>query len=223
MSEEILQAHTVQIPLKLHDDTKSLVTRFAEALAAKLRAAEVKYGYSAHWQTDGWLDECREKLEDHLRKGDPRDVAAYCAFLWHHNEPTYCETDQHTFEAKKRAREADAEIAQLRQRIHELESEAGAMRAGFQDLIKSVEANGGLVGYHSVILDRARQALQATTGAKVAAVVEAARELVAVDHLREGRQFEQPKTVGEASWVWRTCRNSASLKDALAALDKEGE
>ncbi|KGX96474.1 hypothetical protein Y023_5062 [Burkholderia pseudomallei A79D] len=62
--------------------------RFTRALANKLLAAQRKYGYSDNWMRDGWADECRAELMRHIQKGDPRDVAAYCAFLWHHNEST---------------------------------------------------------------------------------------------------------------------------------------
>ena len=80
----------IVIPDSLHGDTQSLVVRFAEALAAKLHKAELKYGYSGDWQKREWIDsgECREKLRHHIDKGDPRDVAAYCAFLWHHGAST---------------------------------------------------------------------------------------------------------------------------------------
>lgn len=73
---------------ELHPLTTNLVVRFARALAAKLAAAEVKYGYSDGWRGTAWMDECRAKLMEHIGKGDPRDVAAYCAFLWHHGEST---------------------------------------------------------------------------------------------------------------------------------------
>lgn len=68
--------------------TADLVDRFAASLKEKLAAAEKKYGYSDHWAKPDWLDECRAKLLEHVAKGDPRDVAAYCAFLWHHGEST---------------------------------------------------------------------------------------------------------------------------------------
>lgn len=77
-----------KMPDSLHPETKSLVRRFASALAEKLAAAEKKYGYSDGWQDDDWMHTCRQKLAEHLEKGDPRDVAAYCAFLWHHGEST---------------------------------------------------------------------------------------------------------------------------------------
>lgn len=83
-----MSALTIFIPDELHHDTAALVGGFATALAEKLRAAEVKYGYSNLWADKGWMDECRAKLIQHVHKGDPRDVAAYCAFLWHHNERT---------------------------------------------------------------------------------------------------------------------------------------
>ncbi len=72
----------------LHPRTADLVLRFSYALAGKLAAAEKKYGYSDGWAESDWLDECREKLMEHIEKGDPRDVAAYCAFLWHHGAST---------------------------------------------------------------------------------------------------------------------------------------
>jgi len=72
----------------LHPATRDLVDRFARALAEKLAAAEKKYGYSDGWADPDWLDECRQHLTEHVAKGDLRDVAAYCAFLWHHGAST---------------------------------------------------------------------------------------------------------------------------------------
>jgi hypothetical protein len=66
----------------LHPATADLVQRFATALAAKLRAAEVKYGYSTGWRDDAWQEECRAGLMKHVMKGDPLDVAAFAAFCW---------------------------------------------------------------------------------------------------------------------------------------------
>lgn len=99
MAAELLAASSVEqpaaapideptIPAELHHDTAKLVRRFARALANKLLAAQRKYGYSDNWMRDDWADECRAELMRHIHKGDPRDVAAYCAFLWHHNEST---------------------------------------------------------------------------------------------------------------------------------------
>ena len=73
---------------QIHPATTDLVHRFAAALREKLAAAEQKYGYSDNWRADDWLDECRAQLAAHVAKGDPRDVAAYCAFLWHHGAST---------------------------------------------------------------------------------------------------------------------------------------
>lgn len=80
--------YPVHVPTELHPATARLVARFAEALSEKLAAAEKKYGYSDGWADADWMDECRAKLLEHIQKGDPRDVAAYCAFLWHHGECT---------------------------------------------------------------------------------------------------------------------------------------
>lgn len=68
--------------------TDDLVDRFAAALKAKLNAAEKKYGWNDGWLSDDWEDVCQMRLADHIEKGDPRDVAAYCAFMWHHGWKT---------------------------------------------------------------------------------------------------------------------------------------
>jgi hypothetical protein len=81
-----------ELPIKvsdeLHPDTAKLVRRFARALANKLLASQRKYGYGASWTADDWQDKCRADLMNHIAKGDPRDVAAYCAFMWHHDWST---------------------------------------------------------------------------------------------------------------------------------------
>lgn len=68
-------------PCRAVDD---LVDRFAAALKEKLHAAEAKYGHGDAWKRDDWRDDLVHALCDHVAKGDPRDVAAYCAFAWHH-------------------------------------------------------------------------------------------------------------------------------------------
>ena len=85
---ELAEVGTLVLPSNLHEDTKMLVTDFAEDLALKLKKSEDKYGYSNQWMEATWMDECRQSLHEHIAKGDPRDVAAYCAFLWYHREPT---------------------------------------------------------------------------------------------------------------------------------------
>jgi hypothetical protein len=72
----------------LNPHTKNLVVRFARAMAKKLLAAEQKYGYTDGWRSPDWMDECRAKLLEHIAKGDPVDVANYCAFLWFHGAST---------------------------------------------------------------------------------------------------------------------------------------
>lgn len=73
---------------ELHPDTAKLIRRFARALGNKLLAAQRKYGYGNSWLDDDWQNKCREELLRHITKGDPRDVAAYCAFMWHHDWST---------------------------------------------------------------------------------------------------------------------------------------
>ena len=72
----------------LHPATADLVDRFAAELKSKLAKAEAKYGYLDDWSKPDWKDDLIESLAEHVQKGDPRDVAAYCAFAWHHGWST---------------------------------------------------------------------------------------------------------------------------------------
>lgn len=63
------------------------VARFADAVREKLAAAERKYGWRDAWRTTD-AGELRADLRRHIEKGDPRDVAAYCLFLWARGEST---------------------------------------------------------------------------------------------------------------------------------------
>ncbi|EJJ3922639.1 hypothetical protein NI479_004792, partial [Salmonella enterica] len=36
----------------------------------------------------GWSTQCQAHFHQHIAKGDPRDVAAYCAFMWYHGWKT---------------------------------------------------------------------------------------------------------------------------------------
>lgn len=76
------------MPAELHPDTQNLVADFCTALAEKLYKAQLKYGYDADWKQDGWATQCQSHFHQHIAKGDPRDVAAYCAFMWYHGWKT---------------------------------------------------------------------------------------------------------------------------------------
>lgn len=76
------------MPAELHPDTQNLVANFSTALAEKLYKAQLKYGYDADWKQDGWHTQCLAHFHQHIAKGDPRDVAAYCAFMWYHGWKT---------------------------------------------------------------------------------------------------------------------------------------
>lgn len=78
----------VIVPDGLASETAKLVIGFASALATKLYNAQQKYGYWDGWTSPDWMSDCRAELRKHVEKGDPRDVAAYCAFLWYHHEST---------------------------------------------------------------------------------------------------------------------------------------
>ena len=79
---------------KLHSRTEELVNDFSRQLKIKLAKAQDKYGYTDNWRTataNANGDGLRDELKEHFYKGDPLDVAAYCAFLWYLKEPTYLE------------------------------------------------------------------------------------------------------------------------------------
>ncbi|WP_310946309.1 hypothetical protein [Klebsiella quasipneumoniae] len=76
------------MPLGLHPDTQKLVADFCTAIAEKLYKAQLKYGYDTDWKQDGWPSQCQAHFHQHIAKGDPRDVAAYCAFMWWHGWST---------------------------------------------------------------------------------------------------------------------------------------
>ncbi|WP_225182149.1 hypothetical protein [Pectobacterium aroidearum] len=80
------------VPEGLHQDTAKLVVDFATALAEKLYKSQMKYGYDADWKSDGWTSQCQAHFHQHIAKGDPRDVSAYCAFMWYHGWKTEAQT-----------------------------------------------------------------------------------------------------------------------------------
>ncbi|SNS15958.1 hypothetical protein SAMN04488503_2988 [Humidesulfovibrio mexicanus] len=102
-STPLAQIVEVRVPGDLHPDTRALVRRFAEALAKKLLASEIKYGYGNGWKDPGCVEELRGKLAEHVAKGDPVDVAAFCAMLWHHGEHCRPHTRAEAVEAERDA------------------------------------------------------------------------------------------------------------------------
>ncbi|MDH2620914.1 hypothetical protein QDT42_10195 [Acinetobacter baumannii] len=72
----------------LNADTEKLVDDFATALKAKLLKAQIKYGHTNTWMHGDWEEQCRDSMLQHIDKGDPLDVAAYCAFMWFHSWST---------------------------------------------------------------------------------------------------------------------------------------
>lgn len=74
----------IPMPQGLNPDTAKMVCAFAASLAARLALSENKPRRGDYWQRTDWRDELVTELQRHVHKGDPRDVAAYCAFAWHH-------------------------------------------------------------------------------------------------------------------------------------------
>lgn len=73
---------------ELHPKTSKLIDDFSVALKDKLARAQEKYGRQDEWSNPDLIEDLALDLCDHMEKGDPRDVAAYCAFLWFHNAST---------------------------------------------------------------------------------------------------------------------------------------
>lgn len=69
-------------PGEIHPTTHREFMRFTMAVYRKLRMAEVKYGYQDNWFRQGWAAEAAMHTAQHIRKGDPLDVAIYMMF--HH-------------------------------------------------------------------------------------------------------------------------------------------
>lgn len=127
-------------PTNLNPRTLDLVQRFALALAKKLRLAEEKYDHTDGWLRDDWESECRDHLYQHLEKGDPRDVAAYCAFMWHHGWSTIAPDDELNgcraalHKATVKNAQNEAKISDLNDMVlrymHRAETNESAIRAG---------------------------------------------------------------------------------------------
>lgn len=81
----------IQIPDALHRRTGELVKQFAETMAEKLLESQQDFD---HWPRVDWESECMEGFLRHVAKGDPVDVANYCAFMWYHQWRTRF-TSQH--------------------------------------------------------------------------------------------------------------------------------
>ncbi|SLX01148.1 hypothetical protein [Klebsiella variicola] len=86
-AERISKSSSLSHPGLLHA-TNELVLIFSHALADKLYAAQEKYNHGASWRNNDWQEACQRDFQKHIAKGDPRDVAAYCAFMWWHGWST---------------------------------------------------------------------------------------------------------------------------------------
>lgn len=84
VSPEMAEARDAMDEWVETNNLEALVAGFANALFEKLVAAEKKYNYEGTWKKDDWQDSLIIQLHQHVAKGDPLDVAAYCAFAWHH-------------------------------------------------------------------------------------------------------------------------------------------
>lgn len=121
----------------LHPATSALVDRFAAELKSKLARAEAKYGYRDDWSKPDWKDDLIESLAEHIQKGDPRDVAAYCAFAWHHGWST-SDAAGHSAPALRpqpsgETREVAQDIASLKGQFERIFSRSPEDRPAYKD------------------------------------------------------------------------------------------
>lgn len=69
---------------ELRDDFREILCRFNKVLLDKLLANERKYKFGYSWQESDWEEQLQRDLVAHVEKGDPRDVAIFGLFAWHH-------------------------------------------------------------------------------------------------------------------------------------------
>lgn len=80
---------SIPVPEGLNHYTAELMQGFFSELLEKARKAEIKYGYSNTWRDPSWQQEWQRNFLEHVEKGDPRDVAIFCAFAFHHGWKTF--------------------------------------------------------------------------------------------------------------------------------------
>lgn len=75
--------------MKIDDkNTGKLLKLFTSAMRVTLCRAELKHRCTNWWLDPEWEKECLANFKEHLDKGDPVEVACYCAFLWYHGWKT---------------------------------------------------------------------------------------------------------------------------------------
>lgn len=86
---------TICAPDNLSEGVQKQMQSFATALASKMFMAEVKFraehGHDFdvdEWREAHWKDQCLAGFKEHLAKGDPIDIAAYCLFMHYHGWST---------------------------------------------------------------------------------------------------------------------------------------
>lgn len=81
IKELIEDRKNIKETTSLHPDSIKLLEQCFEELKAKMIRNQKKYGYTNEWLTSDWEDECREHMMQHIKKGDPKDVAIYAMFM----------------------------------------------------------------------------------------------------------------------------------------------
>lgn len=79
---------TLDVPAEMSAESAKMLDAFFEATLEKFVAAQRKHNWEDDWK-DAEMRILQNEALHHLVKGDPRDVAIYCAICHHHNWPTY--------------------------------------------------------------------------------------------------------------------------------------
>lgn len=72
----------------LEAELRQLCNKFADKMYAKMIKSEEKYNFNGRWKWDYQIPKMQQALAEHVNKGDPIDVANFCAFLDYHGAST---------------------------------------------------------------------------------------------------------------------------------------
>lgn len=126
---------SIPIPKGLHPDSVDLIKALSERITDKMFANQSKYGWTNEWKTRDWEQECRDEMRRHIEKGDPRDVAIYCAFMIYRNWPTSVPlTEEEEAEIEKMVEETFRKEREEKAALKELVDERDALQR-FKDFV----------------------------------------------------------------------------------------
>jgi len=197
---DVWEHHSIKPKSPEQNDIDTLLSRFAEAVQSKLYAAEEKYGWRGGWKEDGWQDKLREDIRTHVEKGDPRDVAAYCAFAWHHG-----------WSLSQQPSLSPVEVGELKPPCALCDGSGKVMRSSFRHSGSKIEASCRMCngrGYVYLPADELTETLISTR----AALREAERQ-------RDEAQAHHDGSALHKMYVWREQHNWIAIAHARSVQE----